>query len=173
MEKIEINKTIAIVTIKLMVMQVVFALVYLATSLISDSFDQFNNGAFLNEIKYDSFAFIIIALVQLGFTFYILLDWIMDKYIIEPDKIKHQSGIIFRKTDSHSIKNVEKAVIKEGVLGRLLNYGTINIQGITANSVVVLKNIADPFNLMLLIEDKLFPNKSPTVQYLDSGEKKT
>ena len=82
MEKIEIKKTIAIVTMKLVMLQLIFACVYLGTSLISDSVDQFNNGTFMNIITYDSLTFLIISLVQLAFTLYILLDWATEKYIL-------------------------------------------------------------------------------------------
>lgn len=155
MDRIEIKKTIAIVAIKLVILQLFFAVIYLATSLISDSIDLFNNGTFMSAIAYDSLTFIIIALTQLAITSYIILDWAMEVYILLPDRIEHQWGILFRETDSWEISNVETAYITEGIIARLFNYGTITFHSPTLETHIVLSSIPSPSLVKAVIQKSL------------------
>ncbi len=166
MDQIEIKKTIAIVTIKLMALQLFFALTYLTTSLISDSIDQYNNGTFMNAIAYDSLTFIIIALVHLAITVYIILEWVAEKYIILPDRIRHQHGILFRKTESWEIRNIETGYITEGLVARLFNYGTLTFHSPTLDSNIILNDVPSPSLVFNSVEKNLaLLGKSP-IKYL-------
>ncbi|MFH0776319.1 MAG: PH domain-containing protein [Patescibacteria group bacterium] len=171
MDRIEIKKTIALVTIKLLFLQLFFALAYLTTSLISDSIDQYNNGTFMSLITYDSLTFVIIALVHLAITSYIFLQWAMEKYIILPDKIRHQWGILLRQTNSWDITNIETGYITEGVVARLFGYGTITFHSPTLETRVVLRDVPSPSLVTNYIEKNLaLLGKSP-IKYLKADSK--
>jgi len=155
MEKIEVKKTMTIVIVKFVALQVFFVLCYFATSLISNSITQFNSGAFINLTTYDSLIFTIIAVFQIVFSLYIFLEWVMEKYTILPDKIEHQSGIIFRETDSWQISNVETAFIGEGIIARLFNYGTITFHSPTLEEHIVLRDVPSPALIVTAVEKNL------------------
>ncbi len=168
MDRIEIKKTLVIVAIKFIILQLISSLLFLTASLISDSVDQFNNGTFMNLITYDSFTFVIIVVVQLAFTIYILLEWAMEKYVLLPDKILHQWGIIFRETDSWEISNIETGYIDEGLVARLFGYGTITFHSPTLESRVILRDVPSPYLILSAVQKSLSVLGKTPVRYMKS-----
>lgn len=168
MYKIEVKSTITNATIKLIALQLIFAAIYLTTSLISDSVDQFNNGTFVNTIAYDSLSFIIIAFVQLTITLYIFLEWATDTYILFPDKIEHRRGIILKKIDSWLINNIWTAHITQGLMGRMFDYGTISFHSPTLENHIVLKNIPSPSLVIAAVEKNLTLSRKNEINLMSS-----
>lgn len=152
LDQITIKQTTLTVTIKLIVMQVLFSILSLVTSLISDTFSLYNNGKLLNTITYDSATFAIFILLQLIFTIFILLEWSYESYIIRSDRIDHRSGIFSRKTDSYSLRDIRSASITEGVMGKLFNYGSIILHSPTLDQNIVLYNVMSPAFVLKVIE---------------------
>jgi uncharacterized membrane protein YdbT with pleckstrin-like domain len=152
LDQIEIKQTTVNMTIKLIVMQVLFSFLSLVTSLLSDSFNSFNNGRFINIITYDSATFVVFILLQLIFTIFILLEWSSETYTISSDKIEHKVGTFSRKTQSYSLKDIRSASITEGVMGRLFNYGSIILHSPTLDQNIILYNIASPALALKVIE---------------------
>ena len=162
MEKIVVKKTIVIVAVKLIALQVFFVFCYLGASLFSNSVAQFSNGAFANLTVYDGLIFTTIAIFQIVFSLYILLGWVMEKYTLLPDKIEHQSGILFRETDSWQICNVETAFIGEGIIARLFDYGTVTFHSPTLEEHIVLRDVPLPSAVVTAVEKNLsILGKSP------------
>jgi len=162
MEKIEIKKTMAIVNIKLIALQIFFIFCYVAVPLINNSLNQINNGTFINLTMYDGLVFATIAILQVVFSLYILLEWAMEKYTILPDKIEHQSGILFRETDSWQISNVETAFIGESIIARLFNFGTISFHSPTLEEHIILRDVPSPALIVTAVEKNLTAlGKSP------------
>ena len=63
-------------------------------------------------------------------------------------------GIISRKTEELLLTKVETVEIKQGVLGRILGYGDIQLTG-TGNSHLVFNDILNPMNVKKNIETLL------------------
>jgi uncharacterized membrane protein YdbT with pleckstrin-like domain len=168
MEKLVVKKTMAVVMLKFIAMQIFFALCYFAVSLISNSITQFNNGTYINLAAYDSLIFSIIAVFQIIFSLYIFLEWVMEKYSIFPDKIEHQSGIIFRETDSWQINNVETAFIAEGIIARLFGFGTITFHSPTLEEHIVLSNVPSPTSIVAAVEKNLAVLGKSPIKFIKS-----
>jgi len=170
MERLEIKKTITIVIIKLVALQVFFVLCYFAVSFVSSSIAQFNNGTFVVLTTYDSLFFAIIAIVQMASSLYILLGWVMEKYSIFPDKIEHQSGIIFRETDSWQINNVETAFIAEGIIARIFNFGTITFHSPTLENHIILRDVPSPALVVTAVEKNLTVLGKSPIKFIRSHD---
>ena len=157
-----------IVVIKLIALQVFFIFCYFAVGLISNSMSQFNNGEFANLAAYDGIIFLILALFQILFSLYIPLEWSMEKYTIFPDKIEHQSGILFRETDSWQISNVETAFIGEGIIARIFNYGTITFHSPTLEEHIVLSDVPSPSAVVSAVNKNLLVLDRSPIKFIKS-----
>ena len=60
-------------------------------------------------------------------------------------------GIISRKTDEMRLNAIESIVIKQGIIGRILGFGTVVVTGRGAGDVVI-KWMADPTRVKREIE---------------------
>lgn len=167
MKKIEIRKTLAIVILKLIFLQLLFAFLFIGVSVISDSISDFDKGIFMSIVAYDSLTIFLLAIIQLLFTGYILLGWAQDRYIIFQNKIEHKFGIIFKKTESYQTKNVETACIDEGIVGRLFHYGSIDLHSPTLEEHIVLSNISNPSIILSLIEQNLSTSDKSKVVFME------
>ena len=168
MQEIEIKKTMAIVIIKLIALQIFFVCCYFAVSLVSSPVNQFNNTAFINLTAYNGMIFIIIAILQILFSLYIMLEWVMEKYVIFPDKIAHQRGILFRETDSWQISNIETAFVGEGIIARLFDFGTVTFHSVTLEEHIILSDVPSPALIVTAVEKNLTALGKSPIKFIKS-----
>ena len=69
-------------------------------------------------------------------------------------RVIFKKGIISRKTEEQLLKKVETVSVKQGVIGRILGFGTVQVTGTGSNSVSLPK-IDDPLNVKKSIEELL------------------
>jgi uncharacterized membrane protein YdbT with pleckstrin-like domain len=155
MEKIVIRKTIVVVTLKIMVLQILFSFFYITTSLISNFIKNFNSDVFPHLVAWDSLIIFLFTVIQLFIVGYILLQWTLDKYIIFDDRIEHRTGILFRKINSYNIMNVETIHLEKDVLGKLFGYGSIELQSPTLEEHIILYNIPSAGTVVQIIRKKV------------------
>ena len=62
-----------------------------------------------------------------------------------------KKGIVSRKTEEMKLKSIETVEIDQGVLGRVLGFGTVKLTG-KGVSDFLLKGIADPLAVKRTIE---------------------
>ena len=67
-------------------------------------------------------------------------------------RLIYKRGWIARKTDEISLNKVEEVNFSQGVLGRILGYGKVRIQG-TGSGVLILPTIDDPLEFRREIEN--------------------
>lgn len=79
------------------------------------------------------------------------LGWRNTEQGVTNKRVIYKHGIISRKTDEMRLAAIESIVIKQGILGRILGYGTIIVTGRGAGDVVI-KWIADPMRVKREIE---------------------
>lgn len=61
-------------------------------------------------------------------------------------RVIYKRGFVSRQTAEMNMDKIETVLVEQSLLGRLLGYGTITIQG-TGASIEKLKNMADPIGL--------------------------
>ena len=84
---------------------------------------------------------LVLCLVIIGF-FRILAIWATEMAITNK-RLIYKRGLIARKTEEINLHRIEEVNLHQGVLGRLLGYGKIRING-TGGNVIALPNIAGP-----------------------------
>jgi hypothetical protein len=69
----------------------------------------------------------VAALVPLGYTIQIALDWINERYIITNRRVMEVTGIINKHVRDSALEKVNDVDMRQSILGRLLRYGTVQI----------------------------------------------
>lgn len=71
--------------------------------------------------------FILLVVGKILLTIFVVVQWINEYYEITPTKIIHRRGIIWRKEDIYELALVRSIGIKQSLMGRIFNYGTLFI----------------------------------------------
>lgn len=137
---INIRQSISILIIKLICLDVAVA-VLVGAMFLSLNFSEI--GTYLG-IQGDMLTFIIfsfLAIIKIAFSIYIVLDWINEYYELTPRTFIYRHGIFFTKEERINFADIRKLVVKQGLLGKLLNFGTIEIYDFlmqkTANAYLI------------------------------------
>lgn len=71
--------------------------------------------------------FILLVVTKIILTIFLVIQWINEYYEITPTKIFHRRGIIWRKEDIYNLAQVRSIGIKQGLFGRIFNFGSLFI----------------------------------------------
>lgn len=107
---------------------------------------------------YTGLAIIIsVFLVQISLTIYAVVVWMNEYYEIFPEHLIHRRGIMFRKESKFPIRNVRFVQVNQGLLGKLLNYGTLTLLDGRRNKFLDMYLIHNPIRYYQIL-DKLNPS---------------
>ncbi len=89
----------------------------------------------------------------------IVLSWVYDYCTIEPKNITVRKGVIFSRQDRYNMEETQSITVRQGLFGKLFNYGTIELQNPEMDKKVFLKNVPDPYHEASFIE-KFYPGSN-------------
>lgn len=69
---------------------------------------------------------IIVLFLKLLLTVYVILLWLNDYYELTTEVITHRHGIFWQKEDSFKVTHIKNYGIRQGVFGKLFNYGSLH-----------------------------------------------
>lgn len=81
----------------------------------------------------------------------IWLGWKKTEQGVTNKRVIHKHGIISRKTDEMRLNAIESIIINQGIIGRMLGFGTVTVTG-RGQGDVKLKWMADPLRVKREIE---------------------
>lgn len=82
--------------------------------------------------------------IEIILVFYIFFRWYKEYFRIDPDKIIHGWGILYRHKVMISLDNIFSVVYHQGPLGKLVKHGTIELKEGLTGKVIKLKDIPEP-----------------------------
>lgn len=82
----------------------------------------------------------------------IWLSWRNTEQGVTNKRVIYKHGIISRKTDEMRLSAIESIIIKQGIIGRILGYGTVIIAGRGIGDVAI-KWMTDPMRVKRDIEN--------------------
>jgi uncharacterized membrane protein YdbT with pleckstrin-like domain len=85
----------------------------------------------------------VIAIVALYWTFRAWFHRLTTETDVTNIRVVHKTGFIWRRTFEMALDKVESVDVDQSILGRLLNYGNVTIQGVGEGREVI-KTIASP-----------------------------
>lgn len=74
----------------------------------------------------------------------LFIRWSMTNYEIRPGELISRSGLLMRKMDIHSLKNMQTVYTRQGILGRMFRYGTVRLYNPMSKEELLLEDISDP-----------------------------
>ena len=83
-----------------------------------------------------------------------LIQALFIEYALTTKRVVSKEGVISRNTEEMRLAKAETVEVKQGVLGRMLGYGTVIVTG-TGSSYVAFKTIADPLKVKRYIDAEL------------------
>ena len=123
---INIRQSIFFLLFKLVILDLfaVFIILVFFTSL---SASVVPNDIKLTIISSNLPLFLILGFIKIVVTLFVVLQWLNEYYEVWPNSIIHKSGIIWKKEEKHTFGHIRLIKIEQGVLGRLLTYGTLSL----------------------------------------------
>lgn len=101
-------------------------------------------------LSYELAYLIFILVAELAITAFIFLEWNFAYYQISTESVLSARGIFSRRKTSLSLSQVDLVSHEYGLLGKLLRYGTIIVQGSSGNSLR-LPYVSEPQKYSALI----------------------
>lgn len=98
----------------------------------------------LTNVLLGKSAFAFVSILIEALTMYLLLlQWSFSYYELTDTDVTKRSGILKRQQETFSLRNTQSVHIKQGTLGTLWNYGTLELHNPLTKQDVVLRDIAD------------------------------
>ena len=83
-----------------------------------------------------------------------LIQALFIEYALTTKRVVSKEGVISRNTEEMRLAKAETVEVKQGILGRILGYGTVIVTG-TGSSYVAFKTVADPLKVKRHIDAEL------------------
>lgn len=151
---INIRQSIFFLLLKLVILDLIAVfLILLFFSSISAAF--ISDTIKLQIISHNIFFFLILGLLKIFITLFVVLQWLTTYYEIWPNSIVHKKGIIWKKEEKHTFGHIRLIKIEQGVLGRLLAYGTLSLYDYSLRRYASLYLIHNPIKYFHILDDLL------------------
>ncbi len=113
------------------------------------------------------FAGVILALDTAGFTLVFSIFFALSikstEQGVTTKKAVRKEGIIARKTEELLLSEIETVEVKQGILGRILGYGNVQLTGADSSSLI-FHTLPDPMKIKRNIESLLNNQQSTKAQ---------
>ncbi len=86
-----------------------------------------------------------------------MVRWLEEYYEISDHSIMHRKGFLFKKEEEISFKHIRAVKLEQGLLGRILNFGTIVLHDWDMRRDFILYQIHNPNRYKQVLVD-LIPN---------------
>ena len=123
---ITVRQSISVLIIKLTVLDIFaagFVVIFFSITFSSYAYQNAISGL----VSYNLAYFSSLVTVKIFITLFIILQWLNEYYEIHPNKILHKKGIIWKKEKQYSFTELQSLDMDQGLIGRILNYGTISL----------------------------------------------
>ena len=124
-------------------------MVFLTTVSIANLSELSESGA----DRFSLYVFIFLVFVKIVLSIYIVLEWLNEYYEVTPAMIYHRRGVVFKKEEKVPLTIIWQVELSQGVLGKLLNYGTINLFDQRFNKHMNLYLIHNPIRYYKILEE--------------------
>lgn len=156
---ITIRRSVTLFVIRIILLELIFEVIYLAWRTIIHYLPiPLEAVVTLNGISLIIFL-ILVTLIQNILLIFIALNWVNDYYEIRQDEVAHIKGIFSRTSEAYPFHDIQSITIHQGFIGRLLNYGDINLYIPTLGHNLHFREVSSPQRFVELVK-----NINPTTE---------
>lgn len=151
---INIRLSISILLLRLLVIELVGAILVI---LLHSSLFVFD-GEVLEQMGMQTFNilfFSIFVFIKTALTVFVILQWLNEYYEITSTVIYHRKGLIFKTEEKYPLEHIGFVEVKQGIFGKILNFGTISLYDKGRNKYVDMYLIHNPMRYTRVIEELL------------------
>jgi hypothetical protein len=98
---------------------------------------------------------ILLMIIKISITIFVIMQWLFEYYEITPRMVIYRKGIIFKKEEKYKVEHLGLVKIEQGIVGKVLNYGTINLHNWMQGKDQSLYLIHNPLKYMHILEHLL------------------
>ncbi len=149
---VTVRLSISFLLLKLVVLDILTTIcfilyysIFLIPSKVSENF------AFAQLIPF----IILLMLIKISLTIFVIMQWLFEYYEITPKMVIYKKGIIIKKTEKYKVEHLGLVKIEQSFLGKLLNYGTINLHNWMQGKDQTMFLIHNPMKYMHILETLL------------------
>jgi len=154
-----IKQSPILLVMRIIVLFVFFNCAYLGIAFASDYYEGFNSELVFNVIAYDTMVIFLVMVFQVILTLYLFLKWFSESYTLKEGYIIHRWGILLIRERRFKLDNVESITYVQSILGRIFQYGTIQIRYPSDERVEQLSAVAYPDQFVGMVEHNLTEHK--------------
>ena len=119
-----------ILALKLIFLSLIFNILYLVVSVISDTYTYFNNGFVFHQLTYDTFTFLGLILLELTISVSWLFRWYHHSYSLTDTHLIYYRGWFIRQTIMIEVARIDNVNITQSSFGHWFDYGTIMVHSL-------------------------------------------
>ena len=143
-QSLVIKKSPVVIVKTFIELQLTAVAVFFLASIVADYGEIYTRLPLSSSLSFHIVEAIGIFILETSLIFYIFFAWYKEHYNIQKDKITYGRGIIFRKNTSIPLGSVKSVIHKQGPLGKLTKYGTIELKDGISGSSFYLEHIPEP-----------------------------
>jgi len=156
---IVLHQSIFMLIVRIIVLELVVDFVYILLKLPDFYFD-LSSRFKVELIPYYLTIFIVLSILKVIILLYVVLRWATTYYEIGKTEIKFRRGIFGIHLKTYSCAHMQEVNYAQSLIGRVFNYGTVEIYSPSIEDKILLQDIPDPKKYQQLIETELINTKS-------------
>ena len=154
-DHVTVRESIAFLVLRLVVLDIIAAVLLI---LLFGGIYRLNPGQSLIDSMrtWTTLSFVLLGLIKFFLTIAIVTQWLNDYYEIFPNEILHRTGILFRKQEKYFFNHISNIRLNQGVFGRLLNFGSLDLYDWALDKHATMYLIHNPDKYLRILE-RLMP----------------
>ena len=109
----------------------------------------------LSLTRYAAIAFFVIILIDVIYIIWQLVGWYSMEYTLTESKIVIKSGVLSTKKNYMPYTTIQDINTSQGILGRMVNVGSVSLYSAYDNNQMELKNVSNPSEVEEIIFSRL------------------
>lgn len=157
-----VRRSTAVLLFKIVLAELLAEIIYLSISALL-SFSTLNS----TTVNVDALRIatnLIMTMVAVGLFATIILNWVNEGITIDDEEIAHKRGVLKSSVSTYPYTNIQRVTVEQSVIGKLFNFGTINLYTPLLGQDLVFHEMPNPHELAAEIKQKL--NKPDREQFL-------
>lgn len=151
---ITIYRSGVILALYLVTLEIIFLIISLVLR-IPLSFLITSTDVAITLYSVNTIIWIFLIITKIVFTVIIVYQWLNKRYEIRPGRLVYKKGILTRKDEGFNLTDIDKITYTQSLLGKIFNYGTINLYSSSIDDWFYLNSIPNPERYLELLKKTL------------------